>query len=684
MSEQYHQTISRQQNARATAQLEDEIEEEVNAQEPPSDTEIRQQTESGPITRFQELADRGLVSAQIIRNITEQMKLSTMTQVQSMTINEALQGADVLAQARTGTGKTLGFLIPVLQNIISHDPKLAQPARGYRGARTTSDDIRAIIISPTRELAEQIATEAQRLVQNTGVVIQTAVGGTMKNAALRQMQRNGCHILVGTPGRLQDILSDPRSGVSAPKIRAFVLDEADRLLDQGFSVAIQDIQDLLPSKQELDRQTLLFSATVPDEVMQLIRETMKRDFHFVQGVQGNEEPTHAKVPQKIVAVRGFENFFPALLELCKKEIQKATEANPFKAIVYFASTAEVHLASDTFRNLRTLGFNISSSHQHPLYPAKIYEIHAKLTQAQRTTAAESFRRAKSGILFSSDVTARGMDFPNVTHVIQIGLPVSRDQYIHRIGRTGRGDKSGEGWLLVSDLEQTEVRRRLRTLPLKPDQSLQTANIDMSQDAQLPEDVATSLAQVGEAYKLVDRLVKVKAYMASLGVYAWLPSKQGLVDALNDLSKYGWGMNEPPGVPPGLITRLGMGRTQGLNRQRDRPAGDMPHFANEGRPESGERRNPTFGGGYGSQNRESGFSRAPRTFNRDAGSSGRREGGFSGPITVAREEASMKKEEEDTPTVVSLTETANQAQGEDESEVPMEAGTSSLSPQVACA
>ncbi|MCJ1224988.1 hypothetical protein MMC12_001635 [Toensbergia leucococca] len=537
----------KQRNALANEDLEDEIvesqiEQKIQSQTPPSDSQTDEAAHHGPVTKFQGLLDRKLVCETVVKTITDVMRLETMTQVQSMTINETLKGIDVIAQARTGTGKTLAFLIPVLQNIISRDPSLEHHKGWGNSKKTTPMDIRAIIISPTRELAEQIAVEANKLVRNTGVIVQTAVGGSAKQFGLRKIEKEGCHVLVGTPGRLNDILSDPYSRVRAPNLSALVLDEADRLLDQGFSLEIAAIQKNLPQRSEVDRQTLLFSATVPQEVMQMVRSTMKRDFKFVRTVQEGELQTHQKVPQKVVNIRSFENLMPALLELCKRKIAEADEL-PFKAIVYFGATAEVTLAASIFRNLKNPG--ASAFHQHPLSPAKIIEIHAKLTQAQRTHAADDFRRSKSGILFSSDVTARGMDFPNVTHVIQIGIPANRDTYIHRLGRTARGDKPGEGWLFATPVDGNVVRERLNNLPLEVDRSLDTGTVDMTKDAQLPEDVATTLTQVVDATKMVPFSEKRAAYVACLGVYQWVQNKQNLINLLNSRSTYGWGAHTPP-------------------------------------------------------------------------------------------------------------------------------------------
>jgi ATP-dependent RNA helicase MSS116 len=497
-----------------------------------------------------------------------------------------------IAQARTGTGKTLGFLIPVVQSILNNSPELVQ--RSTRFERARASDIRAIIISPTRELAEQIAVEARKVTRNTGIKVQVAVGGNSKRAMLAQMQREGCHLLVATPGRLNDLLTDPYSKVSAPDLSCLVLDEADRLLDAGFADEIEEIMRSLPDIRVKDRQTLLFSATVPKEVMGLVRRTLKDDFQFVQTIQKGEQATHQKVPQKVVEVGGLENLMPALLELCKREIEKnglsPDTSMPFKALVYFSSTANVELATRIFENLKASSGGLYA--KHPLWPTEISQMHAKLTQQQRTRVSDRFRRARSAIMFSSDVTARGMDFPNVTHVIQIGLPPDRDQYIHRIGRTGRGDKPGEGWLFISRLESRAARRRLQGLPLKPDTSLEAAAVDMTCDAQLPAALATTLTQIVDATKIVDRETKATAYMAMIGVMHGTDDKQGLIDTLNQWTRYGWGWEEPPSISSRLAANLGLSRLRGVSIGR-RPDSNGP---------------PPGRGGFGGRNFDGGFSR----------------------------------------------------------------------------
>jgi len=543
-----------------------------------------------------------------------------------------------IAQARTGTGKTVGFLLPTIQNILTKNPELAQRQR-YTKAR--SSDIRAIIISPTRELAMQIATEAEKLCRNTDLVVQLAVGGTGKRLMLHQMQRQGCHLLVATPGRLNDLLTDQYSRVSAPQLTTLVLDEADRLLEGGFADDIQDIIDLLPNREEVDRQTLLFSATVPREVMQLVRRTLKPNFHFVQTVKQGELATHEKVPQKVVVCNGYENFMPALLELAKREIQKHErgEGPPFKAIVYFNSTANVVLGAEIFRNLQEE--NAKGLYgRHPLYPAEILEIHSQLTQEGRTRTTNKFRACQSGFLFSTDVSARGMDFPNVSHVIQIGFPGSRDQYIHRVGRTGRGDKEGIAYLLITGQEVKQARMKLRGLPLDADKTIEAGSLDMTSDAQLPASLAATLTQIGNATKMVGRGIKEKAYLGALGGLSDPPT--GIL-MLNQWVRYGWGWEVPPPIGHTLARRLRIQNVPGVNidsgRARSEPGNSTTGFDNgrsdafgAGRGGFGGRSGGGRGGfgdrsGHRSGERGFGGDRRERSFGVDRGGSGGRGGGY---------------------------------------------------------
>lgn len=463
-----------------------------------------------------------------------------------------------------------------MQNILN-DPSVQRHQYSRRRATADASDIRALIISPTRELAEQIAAEAIKVAAATGLKVQTAVGGTHKSSGLRRIQQDGCHLLVGTPGRIKDIFSDPRTGVSAPKLNTLILDEADRLLDQGFSQEIREIQDLLPDPLQVDRQTLMFSATVPREVMQMVRRTMKPNFKFIKTVRDDEVPTHLKVPQRTVFVRGYENALPAVLELAKNYQVKQREdpsLRPFKAIVYFNSTSEVNLAAETFSNLKSDPEDGRS--RSPLGRLRILEIHAKLTQKQRTFSADTFRKASEGILFSSDVTARGMDFPDVTHVIQVGVPTSRETYIHRLGRTARANKTGEGWLFIHDGENDAYEQKLSNLPLTEDStSLATAMANMAEGMETASPAtALTIKQVKAAMEEVSPVIRETSYRSQLGVLTnSFRSKRHAIRALNDLAVHGYGLPEPPVVRMGTARNLAIDRIPELNL--DQPGGRSP-------------------------------------------------------------------------------------------------------------
>ncbi|PTB70624.1 DEAD-domain-containing protein [Trichoderma citrinoviride] len=530
----------------------------------------------GEITSFRDLEAIG-VHRNLLDAITQDMRYDTMTPVQAKTITPALKGTDIVAQAKTGTGKTIAFLLPLLQRMIAEDPTLAT-RKASRTAR--SDDIRGIVLSPTRELAEQIATEARRLCRRTGLVVQSAVGGTQKSAMLRQTQRQGCHLLVATPGRLNDLLEDPNSGIDAPKLAALVLDEADRMLDVGFEKELNAIQSYLPKDKV--RQTILVSATIPDNVIQLARKMVRpHDFEFVQTIPENDTLTHDRIPQHVVTVSSWANVFPSLFELVDREVAAAKEdptVPPFKAIVYFNTTSMVELAGE-------LGYQRRQSGQLRI---PTFAIQSQLSQQQRTKAADMFRNSRSGILFSSDVTARGMDFPNVTHVIQVDAPRERESYIHRLGRTGRQDKGGEGWLFIPPMSANPARKLLRGLPLKPNKTLESAEVDLNAVEELPayhEETKTLI-------QAIPRKMLAGAYTSLFG--GQVSDREHLVEDLNDWAVKGWGWPEPPAVSSSWARNQGL-MNAGLNIQ-DGHHERMHRDERRGGDRFGDRRGDRRGGG----------------------------------------------------------------------------------------
>jgi len=583
--------------------------------------------EAEPEVRFSELKG---IHPNLLKTIIDDMKYDTITPVQAKTIKPALKGTDIVAQAKTGTGKTIAFLLPLLQRMIEEDSTLAD-RNARRQAR--SDDIRGVILSPTRELAEQIAVEARRLVAHTGLVVQCAVGGTDKRGMLNQTRRQRCHLLVATPGRLNDLLQDPNSGIDAPNLAALVLDEADRMLDVGFERELNEIIQCLPRPEEKVRQTMLVSATIPDSVIRLARNMVRaNDFEFVQTIPENESLTHDKVPQHIVPVSGWTQVFPSLFELLEREAAKIKEtpgAMPLKAIVYFNTTALVELAGELFFQHRQNAKNDGS----PYFSS--YVLQSKLTQQQRQKAADRFREARSGVLLSSDVTARGMDFPNVTHVIQVDTPRDRESYIHRLGRTGRQNKEGQGWLIIPSSSVRNARKMLQGLPIQQNSSLDSAETDVASGESTPHHESTK-ALLGT----MPRSVLASAYTSLFGMAS---DKAQMAEEVNEWTRHGWGWENPPSVARMWVQKMGLGGVRSMNisepgeRFGDRPGGRSGDrsgdrsggFSRRGSSDpfdsmaSNARRDDFGRGGSG------GFGRGGSSGGRSGGFGGSRSGGYGG-------------------------------------------------------
>lgn len=518
----------------------------------------------------------------------------------------------------------------MLQRMIDEDPRLAE-----RNGRYTArpDDIRGIIISPTRELAEQIAVEAKNLTRHTGLVVQSAVGGTRKREMLASVQRHGCHLLVATPGRLNDILSDPTTRVEAPKLDALVLDEADRMLDVGFAPTLHDIRRMLPDIQDRPRQTMLFSATIPASVIDLAKSMVRRDqFEFVQTIKEDDLPTHARVPQQIAIARDWMNLYPTLYEIMDREMEAANKegARPFKAIVYFNTTVLSELAMSVHHSLRR-----QRGREFSRVPAIF--IHGKLGQGQRSLAADNFRNARTAILFSSDVTSRGMDFPNVSHVIQVGLPSSREQYIHRLGRTGRAGKEGKGFLIVPESQARQAASDLAGLGLQDSTDLESPNVQVTSR----EDMPPLFKELTEAFSSLPGSLMHQAYVSLFG--GMRPTDiQRSAPSIHQWVTTGWGRPDPPSVRPDWARKMGILGMPGFNIQEGRSPrsfGDRAGGDRMGGDRFGDRRG---GGGFGDRRGGNFGDRRGGSFGgRDGPSFGGRGGGFGGGRGGSRDRGSWE-------------------------------------------
>lgn len=329
----------------------------------------------------------------------QKMGWAEPTPVQEETIPLLMDGHDVIAQAQTGTGKTAAFGIPIIQMI--------EPGR-YPAA---------LILCPTRELAVQVSDEIKRLSANLDLEVLAVYGGAGMEPQLEALHK-GVDIVVGTPGRVIDHIH--RGTLVLKEVRFMVLDEADRMLDMGF---IEDITFVM-SKIPKERQTMLFSATIPGEIRKLAEEHMKDP----QVVSVSEDELVLPNTKQMYFAVGRKNKIWALCRVLDKERPKA---------IVFAQTK--HMVDIIEKRLTGYG-----------YPAAA--IHGDLTQARREKVLHDFRSGKIKVLIATDVAARGLDIEGVNYVINYDIPDSPDTYVHRIGRTGRAGKEGKAITFVSSDE----------------------------------------------------------------------------------------------------------------------------------------------------------------------------------------------------------------------------------------
>lgn len=379
-------------------------------------------------------------------------------------------GSDLLVKAKTGTGKTIAFLVPAIEarlrdiddarrrytdeNPDAPSHVIAKHVADYR-RRSTG----VLILSPTRELATQIANEAIRLCSHLpNTEVRLFVGGSSKYEQLRQWSRGGRDIVVATPGRMYDLLqSKPELADCIMQSRTLILDEADTLLEMGFKEEIDRIVTHLRPQEE--RQTFLFSATVSPDIKRVAARTMKNSYRFIDCVPEGESSVHEHIPQHYTVVPNAEDFFPHMINLIAHDQLLHPEGG--KAIIFLPTTRLTQLTAKVLIDMkRELPWGTAGT--------SVYEIHGQKEQEYRSRTAAHFRRDKGGysILCTSDVSARGVDYPGVTRVIQIGIPNSPDIYVHRVGRTGRAGKSGRGDLILSPWEIGYVGWRLDGIPLK--------------------------------------------------------------------------------------------------------------------------------------------------------------------------------------------------------------------------
>ena len=451
-------------------------------------TEAREEEEEYP--RFEDKLNLHPSSKKAL----EKMGLKTMTEIQAKTFDAAASGQDVMARARTGTGKTMAFLLPALNRIAEN------PIKGQ---------VNMLILSPTRELASQIANQARQLTSaHSGMSYQVMFGGSSRQKDIQQLENRVPTIIVATPGRLQDHFDnthvrDKRFSALFHKTQVLVLDEMDRLLDMGFRKSVEQIMTYLP----LQKQTLLFSATLPTGVKQLIKGHMSSDYVTVDCIHDADPASHTNdlVEQSHVVVSQ-DKVVMATIGI----LLRILEDPDTKVIVFFPTTKMVKYYAELFNG----GLERT-----------VIELHSGKSQSYRTSASNRFREVKKGVLFTSDVSARGVDYDNVSHVVQVGMADSRETYIHRLGRTARAGKKGQGILVLSEIEKGFLRM-LQGLDIKVDEEMHELAVNPPS-----ERVLQQLDPVMESIRTKRNLSLVKSaqgsYRGMMGYYKGNLSRIGI-------------------------------------------------------------------------------------------------------------------------------------------------------------
>jgi ATP-dependent RNA helicase RhlE len=340
--------------------------------------------------------------------------------IQTQAIPPQLEGRDILGVAQTGSGKTAAFSLPILTRIIG------------LGTKRLPKTARALILAPTRELAVQIEETIRVLAKGLHVSTALVLGGVSRYSQVKRMAQ-GVDILIATPGRLTDLVRERE--ITLAETRWLVLDEADRMLDMGF---INDVKRIAKATHP-ERQTALFSATMPAEIAQLAEGLLKNPIRVEVAPQGT---TAAEIKQGVVMARTKQ----------KRQVLSTMLADPaMNSVIVFARTK--HGADRVTRDLERDGFNAAV-------------IHGNKSQNARQKALNGFREGSVRILVATDIAARGIDVPGISHVVNFDLPDEAESYVHRIGRTGRNGADGIAITLCDPSEASKLRQVERVIRMK--------------------------------------------------------------------------------------------------------------------------------------------------------------------------------------------------------------------------
>jgi ATP-dependent RNA helicase RhlE len=369
----------------------------------PADMDVSQFVKTAiPQDEVAAISTRSIEELQVDSSIIKNLQFKgykMLTEIQDKSIDAILNGNDLLGLAKTGTGKTAAFLIPLIHNLLHKKP-----------------DFQVLIISPTRELALQIEQEFTSVSRGLNLYSACLIGGTSVERDINKLKRP-VHLVIGTPGRLADMAR--QRAIHLSKFKTLVLDEFDRLLDMGFAKEIQRLVEGMDQR----KQTILFSATEEKGQQALIKTLLKNPVE-VKLNSGNLTGDH--IDQEIIHVKAGENKMQVLLTLIND--------SAFDKVLVFAETK--HSVKRVCSQLKHAGIRAD-------------EIHGNKSQSYRIKALESFRNKKIQVLVATDVASRGLDITDVSHVINFHQPKNMDSYVHRIGRTGRAGKSGKAYTFVN-------------------------------------------------------------------------------------------------------------------------------------------------------------------------------------------------------------------------------------------
>jgi ATP-dependent RNA helicase RhlE len=331
---------------------------------------------------------------------------NTPTPIQNEAIPKIMSGSDILASAQTGTGKTAAFCLPILHKL----------------AARSSKDVRALILTPTRELALQVCDNLKKYGRNLSVKATAVYGGVSQHDQVRAI-RSGVDVIVATPGRLKDLI-DQRI-IRLDKIEILVLDEADRMLDMGFINDIKSLMKMMP----VSRQSIFFSATVPDEILKLVKSMMNNAVRI-------------SIEHKSNAINIVEGVYFVGRESKRSLLKHIITENKMQNVLVFTRTK--YGADKIVRDLNKSGIVAEA-------------FHGDKTQGARQRALSNFKRSATRVLVATDIAARGIDIIDLPFVINYELPDSAETYTHRIGRTGRAGASGSAFSLCDNDERGQLK-----------------------------------------------------------------------------------------------------------------------------------------------------------------------------------------------------------------------------------